>query len=109
MIRRLARRFCGVGRPDPERLFAEIASGFATDMDRYRDFRAVFLSDERGRRVLHEILGWGHVFRSSVQGRPVDPHQVTFREGERNLALRILAALNAEPVDRPTTQTKGDR
>lgn len=105
-IKRLARRLCGVGNPDPQRLFQEIAGGYADDMDRYRDFRAVFLSDERGKRVLNEIFAWSHIYRSSAQGRPIDPYQMALREGERSLALRILATLNAEPVERPTQATR---
>lgn len=109
MIRRLARRLCGVGSPDPERLFAELAGNYASDMDRYREFRAVFLSDERGRRVLQELLTWGHVFRSSAVGRPIDPHQVMLREGERSLALRILSTINAEPSERPERTTAQEK
>ena len=73
-----------------------------TPQDRYRDFRAVFMSTEQGQRVLREILAWGHVFKPSVQAAgAIDPHRVTFAEGERNIALRLLTTINREPVDGP--------
>ena len=75
--------------------------GYADDMQRYREFREVFMSDERGRRVLNEILTFGHVFRISAIGQPIDPYQMALREGERSLALRILAVLNSEPAEKP--------
>lgn len=84
---------------------AELGSslgGLRTDMDRYREFRLVFLSTEAGKRVLHDILAWGHIYRSSK--RP-DPHDTSFREGERNLALKIMTAIHVEPqTERPQRQ-----
>lgn len=70
-----------------------------SDMDRFRDFRAVFMGNEQGKRVLRDILEWGHVWQSSMAP---DPNQVMFSEGERNLALKIMAAVHNEPVERPT-------
>lgn len=82
-----------------------------TPLDRYRDFRAVFLASEQGRRVLHEILGWGHMFRPSfVGGGQVDPYRLAIREGERHMALRLLTTIKAEPrANMPTrANTKGE-
>ena len=72
-----------------------------TDMDRYRDFRKVFTSEE-GRRVLREIVSWGRVLSPSVSGSPIDPYLTHIRDGEKNLALRILVAIYKEPSQRPT-------
>lgn len=70
-----------------------------TETDRWRDFRRVFLDTVEGRRVLHQILGWCHQFGSSyVVG---DAYATHFHEGERNVGIRIFAALNEEPVKRP--------
>lgn len=95
-----------IGRPDPEALFAEIAHTGYRDEDRYREFRLVFLGSDEGRRVLHEILSWGHMFQSSVGRADIDPNRVLFFEGERNMALKLLATLNAEPPERPDQVTR---
>ena len=90
--------------PDPEALVFELqmaALGSYSDMDRYREFRSVFLETEQGRRVLHQILIWGHVWTTSMSEHP---HEIFFAEGERNLSLRVLAALRMEPVEKPQTQ-----
>lgn len=91
------------GRPDPEALFADLARAHSgasyTDAERYRDFRAVFLSGPTGRKVLYEILTWAHMFRPAFV--PGDPFATHYRDGERNLGLKILAALHAEPVEAP--------
>jgi len=69
-----------------------------TETDRWRDFHRVFDTAE-GRRVLHQVLGWCHLLGSSyVVG---DAYATHFHEGERNVGLRIFAALNEEPVKRP--------
>jgi hypothetical protein len=100
---------CKVGHPDPEALFAEIAHTGYRDEDRYREFRRVFLGSDEGRRVLHEILSWGHMFQSSVGRTDIDPNRVLFLEGERNLALKLLATLNAEPTARPDEVTRAPK
>jgi hypothetical protein len=91
--------------PDPEKLLVELSAAALgakyTDMDRYREFKAVLLSSDQGRRVLHQILTWGHVWTSSFDE---NPGKTAFAEGERNLALRILAALHFEPTEKPTQQ-----
>jgi hypothetical protein len=99
----LADRFGTRGRPDPEALFADLArahSGIAyKDADRYRDFRQVFLDTAQGRRVLYEIFTWANLFRTVFI--PGDPYATHYRDGERNIALKILATLNAEPAEPP--------
>ncbi len=75
-------------------------------VDRYNDFRKVFLETDQGRRVFKQILGWGHLLKSHlVQPRPIDPYSVMGAEGERNLALRIFAVMLVEPPKRPDKQT----
>ncbi len=91
------------GNPDPGAFQRRLASAFGIDPRRYpperlhKDFAAVFLRDQAGRRALYKILEWGHLYQTVfVAG---DPHGTAFRDGERNLALRVLAALNAEPQE----------
>jgi len=105
MIRWPFGRSC-TGSPDPERFLAELARAHPgksryADLDRYRDFRALFLETDRGKRVLYELLSWGHVFRASAPMAQFDPHKTLFHDGERSVALKIMATLNAEPHDRP--------
>ena len=74
-------------------------------VDRYRDFRKVFGTDE-GKRVLREILSWGRMFRAPVLGKPIDPYAMAVAFGERNIALKLMAAVYTQPTDKPTTQRK---
>lgn len=87
------------GRPDPQALFADLAhvhgSQDYADIDRYRDFREVFLNTARGQRVLHEILSWACMFRPVFV--PGDAYATHYRDGERGIALQIMAVLNAAP------------
>lgn len=103
------RRKAGPGAPDPEAFFDALRQaklgGRYTPLDRYRDFRAVFLGEsgpQQGQRVLWQILAWCRIFRPvSVPG---DPHETYRRDGERNIGLRIFMALNAEPPADPEKQ-----
>ena len=76
-----------------------------TPVDRYRDFRKVFGTDE-GKRVLSEILSWGRILRVPVLGKPIDPYAMAVAFGERNLALKLMAAVNIEPPDKPQRARK---
>ncbi len=91
---------------DPEAFFADLAKAYNgpsyTDVDRYRDFRQLFLGSEQGKRVLWQMLGWGHVFRSSAAMAGHDTNRTLFHEGERNLALRLFNTIHVEPKERPT-------
>ena len=86
-----------VAAGDPPALFADLADarrGLAwTAVDRRRDFRAVFLGGAAGRRVLYEILAWSRVFASTFV--PGDAFATHWREGGRDVGLRILAVLDA--------------
>lgn len=85
--------------PGPEILLAELGRarrGLDYDAEqRRRDFHAVFFGSEAGKRVLYEILAWSHVFASTLV--PGDSHATHWREGGRDIGLRVLAALNQEP------------
>ena len=93
-------------------LMVELATaqtGGRPALDRYREFREVFLSTDVGKRVLHDLLSWGHIWRSSIVR---DSAYMTFvKEGERNLALKLLTAIYIEPHVQPQkqrTKPKGD-
>jgi hypothetical protein len=70
-----------------------------TPMDRYRDFRQVFLGSDQGKRVLWELLGFSHLMRHSHS--PGDPYTTAFKCGEQNVGHRILFTLNSEPKEQP--------
>ena len=92
---------------DLDDLMAELgASQVAgrTPLDRYREFRQVFLGTDAGKRVMHDILTWGHVWKSTaVKG---DPHETYLREGERNMALKLITTIQIEPRTQPTEQQR---
>ena len=100
MIRFLRRLF---QRPEPdlEAFLDDLRAATLGDsygrLDRYRDFRAVF-GTEQGKRVLWELLGWCRIYQIY---RGHDTTEIFRREGRRNIGLRLLATMNEEPVDRP--------
>lgn len=76
--------------------------GAYAETERWRDFRAVFLGSDAGRRVFRELLAWGHMFRPSfAAGGAIDAYRMAVHEGERNLALKLLATVSREPPARP--------
>lgn len=92
---------------DPNDLFRELAAlrqENRTNMDRYREWRAVF-GTEQGKRVLDDILAFCHMGHSSIKpGGPIDPYAVLANEGERRLGLKISTTYSAEPTAQPTKQ-----
>ena len=91
-------------------LLAEVASlpgteGY-TPQDRYHDFRKVFMGSEEGKRTFREILSWGHLLQPSARSTPIDPYLTHIREGEANLARRLLVTVMKEPPNKPLTQTR---
>ncbi len=98
--------FKRTGEPDPEAFLDDLRGANVGDwsrMDRYREFRAVFLghsTPDQGRRVLWQILAWAHMYRPvAAKG---DPYMTYFRDGERNIGLKIMISMNAEPsTERP--------
>ena len=89
---------------DFDLLMQDLASaqgaGQRNPMDRYREFRQVFLGSDAGKRVLHDILSRGRIYRPSTH--PGDPYKTHTNEGKRELALEILMILHREPAaERP--------
>ena len=94
---------------DPNDLFKELSAARLdgrTDMDRYREFRAVFLGSEQGKRVLSDVLAWCHMGFSSIKPGPIDPYDVVRNEGARQVGLKITTAISAEPKAKPTQQNR---
>ena len=86
---------------DTEQLLNEVRAahpgkGKYLPLDRYRDFRSVFGS-EQGKRVLHEILAWGHINQSSAQVGHFDPYKTMFHDGQRSMGIKIMMTMNVEP------------
>jgi hypothetical protein len=77
-----------------------------TPMDRYRDFRKLFLGSDEGKRVLREVLSWGRMFRAPALGNPIDSHRMAVAFGERNIALKLMATINIEPTAQPKPTRK---
>ncbi len=75
------------------------------EIDRYNDFRKVFLENDQGRRVLKQILGWGNLLRVHPMRSPIDPYMTERLEGQRNLSLKIFAIMLIEPKEKPDKQT----
>jgi hypothetical protein len=91
---------------------ADLAKGFLNvngpydAMARYQDFRQLFTGTEQGRRVLYQILGWGHMFGNVAANGQFDPYRVMFFSGENNLALKIFGTAHKEPKPQPTQTNK---
>jgi len=91
---------------DPLQLLAELPSDQNyTSADRYHDFRKVFATPE-GQRAFREILSWGKLFSPSLNGSPIDPYAMAVGNGEKNIALRLLATYNNEPAVQSDTQKR---
>ncbi len=86
---------------DPEKFLQNLQSSRGTrysSSDRYSDFRMVFMghsSPEQGQRVLAEIFKEGMMFRNGVVAG--DPQETAARAGKRDLCVRIMAIMNADP------------
>ncbi len=96
--------------PGPGGLFdvlskSRAGSGYSAE-DRRQDFRTVLLGSEAGRRVLYELLAWSHLFASTFV--PGGSHATHWREGGRDVGLRILAALSPEPPSKIPESADGD-
>ena len=78
-----------------------------TKLDQYRDFRELFRGSDLGRRVLHDILFWGHLHRTTAAANndgTSDPYETYRREGERKMALNIWYRSLIEPSLQPREQ-----
>ena len=100
-----------VGDPDPEAFLAELAASHPgkgyKPMDRYRDFRRVFLSDEQDRRVLYEVMTFCGMFRSAAPRAEFETNETFFFNGQQDIGFRLLATMHAEPKARPTSTKEG--
>jgi hypothetical protein len=91
---------------------ADLAKGFLNvngpydAMARYQDFRQLFTGTEQGRRVLYQILGWGHVFGNPAAKAGFDTNKTFHCNGENNLALKIFGTVHKEPKPQPTETNK---
>ena len=70
-------------------------------LDRYRDFRKVFLETEEGKRVLREILCWAKLLMVTSAGKPIDPLELAKREGHKELGCKLLSTIYIEPAPKP--------
>jgi len=62
-----------------------------------RDVLAQLLSKPAGRLWLWELLSAAHMFQQSYV--PGDPYATAFRDGERNLGLRVLSEAMSVSAD----------
>lgn len=100
-----------VGGSDPLEFFERLRlvhfGPSYSEVDRYQDFRKVFLDTTEGRRVLYQLFDWGHVFHTNmVPGASVDSHLAFFRDGERSIVLQILAVLDTAGEEPPATDVQ---
>ena len=83
-----------------------------TTLDRYRDFRKIFLGSDEGKRVLHDILGLAKLSAPIAPPFPeeIDTNRMMILEGGRELAIKIIEIVLKEPnTDKPKIQTRRPR
>lgn len=64
----------------------------------------VAMSSENGRAWFYDLLEFCHMWTTSFQQN--DPHFTSFREGERNIGLKVLADIMAASPDQYVTMVK---
>jgi len=92
---------------DLDALLGELAAPVdttRTPLDRYREFRAVFLGTDQGQRVLHDILRFCRMRSTSIEGAPIDPYRTHVLEGQRNVGIWLTIVLYREPKELPSRQ-----
>lgn len=93
--------------PDHQRFLSELAGSHPgrnyKPMDRYSDFRRLFLETEQGRRVFYEIMSFCGMYKSAAPRANFDPYQTMFFNGQQDIGYRLLAAMNVEPKSQPTS------
>ena len=98
---------------DIEELFDQFkrVTQYSSDVERYQDFRELFLGSEMGRRVFNEILGMGYMANDTTKFNTngVDPNATLISTGERKLALTIHKLVMAEPSTPPPPTQKSRR
>jgi len=92
---------------DPYELLREAVQatdpGYNNSPQMHDDFREVFFSTPRGKRVFNQIMEWAGFFRTAVVKG--DPYGTHVREGERNIGARIWSSCVNAPPDKPTRTT----
>lgn len=82
------------------------APGHEGALEKYRDYRAVF-GTEQGNRVLHDILVQAGVnVDMHPSPGPIDPYKTHYDLGKRGLAMTIIGIINKEPPEQPTEQNR---
>ena len=98
---------------DIEELFDQFkrVTQYNSDVERYQDFRELFLGSEIGRRVFNEILGMGYMANDTTKFNTngVDPNATLISTGERKLALSIHKLVMVEPPAPPPPTQKTRR
>lgn len=102
--------------PEDQQLIEDLRFSFynisnRTKLDRYQEFRTVFMGSDEGKRVLSEILGMAKLSGRIAAPFPaeVDTKRMLLLEGARGLAADIIDVLTKEPnMDKPT-QTQSRR
>jgi len=93
---------------NPYEVLSEAASvterNYQNSPQMFEDFREVFFSTPRGKRVFHQIMDWAGFFKTAVVKG--DPYGTHVREGERNIGARIWATCVHEPHERPIEQNR---
>jgi hypothetical protein len=80
--------------------------GLNKEVNRYKDFQKTFKGPS-GRRVLHEIYTWGHMYESSIRrARPIDPYDTHKNEGHRELALKLKSVMMKKPEEPKSKPTR---
>lgn len=77
-------------------------SEYTDTMDRYREFRQLFMGTEAGQRVFNEIMIQGRMLTNNAAKG--DPYETYLREGKRDLAITIAKLTLEEPTANPTHQ-----
>lgn len=62
----------------------------------YRAYHTLFKETMQGKTVLADMMKAHHVFDSTFSSKPLE---MAFREGERNVVLRILTILDISPEE----------
>lgn len=92
--------------PDPDAFLRELKTaqlGSYNRMQRYRDFRLVFMGTPEGKRVLNQIMAWGRVYGNLIEKGSSDDTYIHL--GERELVIKVLRVINLEPSEKQQTQT----
>ena len=86
--------------PGPDAFLKELRMATVGDFskaDVYRDYRAVFQT-EQGKRVLWHLISIAHVY-DDITERATDSHQAYFKDGRRSLVLEIFRFMNMQPSE----------